>query len=278
MNERAIEATCKECGRPLSLHENDARAVRCAGCFDEFLRARDVAFLSSYAELGVVSRLVIAESSLRQLVTETPPRRKVLAMHIMDQYVQAAGDLIGLYAALKQRGRAPLMQAFLEFKVDRNAAVGFFREILHTPGPDLLATLGIPTAAQVPHQLPSLSKKDAKDLARAIDQLLYDLGWTARQGESAALALAQMAGESRAGAALVHQSDWLDNVGLQPHQVASMALDARRRTVSVTAVSVDEKKLEGVVTSITAMTRAAQNLVYAVLSVYQEDDRRRAKA
>ena len=278
MNERSVEETCRDCGRALSTHGADAQAVRCAGCFDEFLRARDVAFLSSYHELGVSSRLVVAESSLRQLVTETPPRRKVLAMHIVDQYVHAASDLIGLYRALQQRGRAPIMQAFMEFRVDRASAVAFFEEIVRTPGPELLDRLGVPDPQRVAHRLPSLSKGDARDLSRAIDQMLADLHYSARQGETAALALAQMAGESRSGAALVHQSTWLDGVGLQPHQVASMAIDARRRSVSVTAISVDEKKLQQVVTSITAMTRAAQNLIYAVLSVYQEEERRRSGA
>jgi hypothetical protein len=77
------------------------------------------------------------------------------------------------------------------------------------------------------------------------------------------------------GAALVSQSRWLDSVGLQAHQVASMAIDARRRTVNITAVPVDEKKLQTVVTQINAMTRAAENLVYAVLTVFQEEERAR---
>jgi hypothetical protein len=52
-----------------------------------------------------------------------------------------------------------------------------------------------------------------------------------------------------------------------------MAIDGRRRTVNITAISVDEKKLQNVVTQINAMTRAAENLVYAVLTVYQEQER-----
>src|SRR5262245_36380516 len=104
MEDRAIEQTCRDCGRPLSMHDGDAHAVRCAQCFDDFLRQRDADFLSSYAELGVTSRRLIAETSLRALVMSPPPHRKVLAMHMMEQYVNAATDLVGLYAAIKQRG------------------------------------------------------------------------------------------------------------------------------------------------------------------------------
>ena len=278
MTERALDASCRDCGRPLSMHDGDQHAVRCADCFDDFLRARDADFLSSYAELGVTSRRVIAETSLRALVMESPPHRKVLAMHIMEQYVAAASDLVALYHALRQRGRRPIMDAMLHFELDRSSATAFFRDIVETPGPELLASLGIPTPEQVPHFCASLPKRDARDLSRAIEQLLYDLNYTARMGESGALALAQMAGESRGGAALVKQTDWLDDVGLRGEQVASLAVDRARRTVHVTAISVDEKKLENVLGHINAMTRAAQNIIYAVLSMRQEEDRAREAA
>lgn len=248
-------------------------AVRCESCFDAFLTARDAEFLSSYHELGVSSRRVIAETALRALVMESPPHRKVLAMHIMEQYVLAASDLVGLYAAIKQRGRAPVMRTFMEFELDRTSAVGFFREVMNTPTPELLDALGLPMPDAIAHRCPSLSKSDVKDLKRAMEQMLYDLHYTGRMGETAALALAQMAGESRGGASLVQQSAWLDNVGLRADQIASMALDRNRRTVNITAISVDEQKLQNIVTNINAMTRAAQNLIYAVLSMDQEDRR-----
>jgi hypothetical protein len=277
MAERRIEAVCRECGRPLSFHDGDSEARRCTACFDGFLAARDADFLTSYQALGVRSRRIIAETSLRALVMESPNHRKVLAMHIMEQYVAAASDLIGLYGALKQRGREPVMAAFMRFELNARAAVGFFREITQTPAHELLESLGLPLPDAVARRLPSLSKSDAKDLKRALDQMLYDLDYTAKMGESAALALAQMAGESRTGRALVQQSDWLDNVGLRKDQVASLAIDEKRRTVNVSAITVDEKKLENIVTNINAMTRAAENLLYGVLSVIDEEERARKR-
>lgn len=275
MNERAIEQSCRECGRPLSFHDG-RHAVRCESCFTSFLAIRDRDFLSSYAELGVRSRRIIAETALRAIATESPPHRKVLAMHIMEQYVQAAGDLIGLWLALKQRGKTPVMRAFLEFELDRNAALAFFQEVATTPGPELLQAIGVPTPEQASVRYPGLAKRDMKDFKRVVMQLLYDLEYTVQPGESAALALAQMAAEGRAGAALVNQSAWLDSVGLKAHQVASMAIDAKRRTINITAIPVDEKRLQQVLTQINAMTRASENLVYAVLTVYQEEERRAA--
>jgi hypothetical protein len=170
------------------------------------------------------------------------------------------------------------MKAFLDFALDRASSAAFFREIATSPHSEILAGLGIAPPEQLERRLPSLSKRDAKDYARTVAQLLHDLAFTAKIGETAALALAQMAGEDRGGGALVHQSAWLDSVGLRPDQVATMAIDQKRRTVNVTAISVDEKKLEQILTQINAMTRASQNMIYAVLTMYQEDARTRSAA
>lgn len=273
MTDSSIESVCRDCGRPLSFHAESTAPARCAECFDGFLRVRDVDFLNSYSELGVTSRRIVAEASLRALVLESPPVRKVLAMHIMEQYIHATSDLIGLYHALKQRGQKPIMQAALEFKLDRTTAVAFFSEMATTPGPELLAALGLPDIDTIAGRCPSLSKSDVRDLKRALVQLLGDLKRTGDMGESAALALVRAAGENRAGAAMVKQSSWLDGVGLRANQVASIAIDQQRRTISVSTITVDEKRLTTIVSAIDAMTNASRNLIYGVLTMYQEEDR-----
>ncbi len=275
MTDTSLEALCRDCGRPLSTHDGGTKPVRCETCFDGFMQARDIEFLSSYAELGVTSRRVIAETSLRALVLESPPARKVLAMNIMEQYVQAAGDLVGLFYALKQRGQQPIMRAFLEFKLDRPSAMAFFQELASTPQHEMLASLGLPTPDEIERVCPSLSKSDVRDLKRAMVQMLGDLKRTSEMGETAALALAQAAGEQRSGAALTKQSKWLDSVGLRPDQIAAISIDEGRRTINVTAISVDEKRLQNVVSEIGAMTNAASSLIYAVLTMEQEEDRAR---
>jgi hypothetical protein len=273
MTNNSLEATCRDCGKPVSFHAGETRPARCSGCFDGFMLVRDADFLSSYAELGVTSRRILAETSFRSLVLESPPHRKVLAMHIMEQYVHATSDLVGLYYALKQRGRQPIMRAFLDFRLDRATALAFFNEIATTPHHELLAALGLPVPDDIAARFPSLSKSDVRDLRNAMVQMLGDVKRASEMGESAALALAQMAGESRSGAALAKQTAWLDNVGLRPDQVASIAIDSERRTISVAAISVDEKRLEHVVSAIGAMTHISSTLVYAVLTSLQEDER-----
>lgn len=276
MTGRSLEPTCRDCGAPLSSHPGESRPARCETCFDSFISARDAAFLSSYAELGVASRRIIAETCLRALVLESPPHRKVLAMSVMEQYVLAAGDLVGLYNALKQRGRRPIMRAFMDAKLDRDTALAFFREIATKPPRDFFGGLGLPMPDRIAERCPSLSKQDVEDLRRAMEQMLSDLRYIADMGEGSALALAQMAGERRIGPALANQTEWLDGIGLRKDQVAAISIDERRRTVNISAITVDEKKLQNVVTAINAMTRAAQDMLYAVLTTYQEDQRRQS--
>ena len=240
------------------------------------MQARDIEFLSSYAELGVTSRRIVAETCLRALVTESPPVRKVLAMNIMEQYVHAASDLVGLVHALRQRGRQPVMRAFLGFKLDRASALAFFQELATTPQSELMASLGLPMPDEIARRFPSLSKGDARDLKRALVQMLGDLTRTGDMGEGVALALAQAAGGGRSGgAALTKQSAWLDNVGMMPHQVASIAIDEQRRTINVTTISVDEKRLENVISVIGALTNISSSLIYATLTAHQEQERAR---
>jgi hypothetical protein len=273
MSEASLESVCRECGQPVSFHAGETAPARCAGCFDGFMQARDAEFLSSYAELGVTSRRIMAETCLRALVTAPPPHRKVLAMQITEQYVLAASDLIGLYEALKQRGREPIMRRFLGYQLDQASAIAFFHEISTTPGPELLGPLGLPRIDDIARRCPSLSKGDVRDLKKALVQMLGDLKRTGEMGETAALGLAQMAGERRAGPALVKQSAWLDNVRLRNDQVAAIAIDERRRTINVSAISVDEKRLQSIVGVIDAMTNAARNMIYGVLTMYQEEER-----
>ena len=87
---------CSECGTEIEPHFGD---VRCPACFDKHLFSVDAGFLESYRRFGSRSRLIVAESCLRSLVVESPDHRKVLAMTIFEQYVQAMNDLVGLFAA-----------------------------------------------------------------------------------------------------------------------------------------------------------------------------------
>jgi hypothetical protein len=272
-DQSSIEQTCRECGRPLSFHAGESHAVRCQECFDNFLAARDIDFLESYQQLGVTSRRIVAETCLRAQALESPPVRKVLAMQILEQYVQAAGDMIALYYALKHRGQQPMMRAMLDFKLDRDSAMTFFQEIASTPPDEVMRSLGLPMPDQLKTMCPSLSKSDERDLRLQMQQMLGDVKRISDMGEGVMLALAQASGETRGGAAIVKQSQWLDNLGLKPNQVAAISIDEARRTVNLAAISVDEKRLVNIVSAIGAMTHVSSTLIYATLTMLQEEER-----
>lgn len=239
-------------------------AVRCASCFEDYLRAIDNDFLSSYAELGVASRRTVAETCLRGLVLESPPARKVLAMAIMEQFLLASGDLIGLHRALKERDHEPIVRSFLSFRLDSVTSEAFFTELLDSGDEELLDVLGLPLPAAVSTRLPALDTKEARELTRALEALVRDLRATAKRSSSALL-LGELSAKS--GAALAAQASWLGNGSMRPDQVASLVLDERRRQLVVQTVSVDEHRLGEVVDAIDCMTRAASNMIYAYLTV-----------
>jgi CxxC-x17-CxxC domain-containing protein len=276
-HDRALEATCAECGRALSFHPWEGRPVRCEDCFDQHLRDVDNEFLASYGELGVASRRTVAETCLRALVLDNPPQRKVLALAIMEQFLLASSDLIGLYGALKRRAREPVIRSFLSFQLDRASADEFFDELLELPSDELLGGLGLPAAEVVSKRYPGLSPKDTKEVVLALNVAVRDLRNTAQRNSSAYL-LAELAGQVRGGPALANQTSWLPQDGLRADQVASIVLDERRRRLVVQAVPVDEHRLAEVVDAIDTMTRAASNLIYAYLMVQDEEARVKALA
>ncbi len=275
MPDRSLEVVCRECGRSLTPETWEARPVRCEQCFEAYLRGIDLDFLASYGELGVTSRRIVAETCLRSLVLEQPPTRKVLAVAIMEQFLLASGDLIGLHYALKGRQRQPIVRAFLSFRLDGEASGAFFAEVGEAPDEELLAALGLPPPERTPARYPGL---DTRGLTDALESLLRDLRTTAQRSASAML-LGELSGGSlgaRAGPALAATSSWLGGGELRADQVASLALDERRGQLVMQAMTVEEHQLGEVVDAIDCMTRASANLIYAYLTVQDEETRLRA--
>ena len=277
MADQALEATCAECGRPLSLHPGEERPARCDPCFDGYLRQLDNDFLASYAELGVVSRRTVAETCLRALTLEQPRARKVLALAIMEQFLLASGDLIGLYRALRNREKESIARSFLSFRLDGESAQAFFADLAEAPDEELLAGLGLPLPERVRARYPTLPDDYAKEVATALRTAVHDLRATAQRPGASGL-LGELAGQVRSGPALAGQTSWLPQDGLRPDQVASLVLDERKRQLVVRAVPVDEHRLAEVVDAIDCITSAASNLIYAYLTVQDEEERQRALA
>ena len=276
MPDRALDLTCRECGRALPLGVDGERALRCAACFDSYLRAIDEDFLQSYAKLGVASRRTVAETCLRGLVLESPPARKILAMAIVEQFLLASADLIGLVQAVRERAQRPIVQSFLSFRLDAGASSAFFSE-LELGDSELLDAVGLPSPELVATRYPALPSARARDLAGALRSLLRDLRTTAQRSSSAFL-LSELAGQVGSGAAITDQPSWLTEGAMRPDQVASLVLDERLRQLVLQTVPVDEHQLGEVVDAIDCMTRAASNLIYAYLTVQDEEARLRPPA
>jgi hypothetical protein len=275
MTRRSLQSTCRDCGKTLAVQPWEERPLRCEPCFDGYLRDIDLEFLASYGQLGVMSRRTVAETCLRALVVESPPARKVLAMAIVEQFLLASADLIGLHAAIRDRERQSIARSFLSFRLDADACADFFAELRDAEEADLLAALGLPVPEMAGFTYPTLDYEEERELSNALVSLVRDLRTTAQRPEHAGL-LAELAGQEMSargslGPSLAEAS-WLTD-DLQPHQVASLALDEGRRRLLVRAVPVDEQRLAEVVDAIDCMTRAASNLIYAYLTVQDEEAR-----
>lgn len=275
-SDRALDANCRDCGRPLAASPSEGRAVRCAACFEGYLREIDHEFLASYGALGVAGRRTVAETCLRALVLESPPARKVLAVTIMEQFLACGADLAGLCHALRERDRAPIIRTFLAFRLDDVASRAFFGELREAPDGELLAAFGLPLPEQAAARYPALQTVDSRGLVAVIGALLRDLRATGARIDSAGL-LGELAGQVRGGPALTQRASWLDG-SLRPDQVASLVLDERGRQLVLQAVPVDEDRLAHVVDAIDCMTRASSNLIDAYLTVQEEEARLRATA
>jgi hypothetical protein len=254
---------CSDCGTEIEPHYGD---VRCPTCFDNHLYSVDAGFLESYRRFGCRSRLVVAESCLRSLVVESPDHRKVLAMTIFEQYVQAMADLAGLFTALRMRHEAPILKTFMEYRLDAPKATAFFEIIRNTSDPELCGMLDIPMPAYVRALCPHLDEEEAYSVSVAVHHLMKDLRKATEQGEAGALALAQLS-EQVGGAILAPDARWLDGArsALNPDEVAMLVLDSKRRSFYVQGLTADEGAMGQVVDALDTVTRAASNLIFAYL-------------
>jgi hypothetical protein len=276
MGEREMQMVCPECNQPFTFvqHDGDHPPLRCDLCFEVYLRELDVDFLANYAEFGAMSHRVIAETCLRSLVMDSPGHRKVLAMEIFNQYVLAAGDLIGLYFAIRDREERPILESFLQFDLNPAASQTFFTELAERSPKALLAGLGLPLPEDLTEYYPGMDRKEAKEVRKALEALLQNFERTRVRNAGGALALGQVAQEMKGGALLTNHAGWLRDQRLNPNQVASLVLDYRRRSVAMNALTIDDSKLSEIVDAIDVMTRTVSDMIYAFLSVQDYLDRR----
>ncbi len=259
------DAFCSDCGTAVDVHEHEGES-RCPACFDRYLFDIDAGFLENYRKFGCRSRLVVAETCLRGLVTDTPEHRKVLAMTIFEQYVLSMNDLAGLFLAFRNRNEAPILKSFLEFRLNASNATGFFDAVQMATDVELVAALDLPLPVEVTARCPHLDAKDSYSLALAVYHLVQDLRKATDKGNVGALALSQFVGQA-GGALIADDAKWLNGAAskLTPDQVAMLVLDPKRRGIYVQGLTADEGAMGQVVDAIDTATRAASNLIYAYL-------------
>jgi hypothetical protein len=268
MTDRAIQPLCAGCGKPVEGAGEGGRAVRCAPCFDGYLRGVDAGFLEHYAEFGARSRQVVAETCLRALVLANVGDRKLLGMAVYEQFVAAASDLIALVAALRARAEMPISRAMLEFQLDADSARRFFADVASLSGAELLAALDLPLPERV---RPGLPRTVNRDVTRALRQALADLGRLNEFRDLGERALVQASDHFRGGTVSAERTAWLAGRELSPGQVASVALDLRRGRLDIAALRVDEERLAQVVDGIDVMTRLTRNLIYAFVTLHEPE-------
>jgi hypothetical protein len=177
-------------------------------------------------------------------------------------------DLAALFTAFRNRELAPLMRSFLEYKLDATSALRFFEDVRNASDPELCLMLGLPMPQMAAFTAPHLDADDQRQLAIAVHHLMLDLRKATDQGDEAALALAQFAGQA-GGAIIANDTKWLDGAArLTPDQVALLVFDNRRRAIHVQGLSADESVMGNVVDAIDTVTRAASNLIYAYLQAH----------
>jgi hypothetical protein len=262
-----LEVRCSACGTPVTA-EQSGRSVRCAACFETYLRGIDAAFLDNLSRFGIRGRQVIAETCLRALVLANADDRKLLGMNIYEQFVLAASDVIGLFRALRRRREQPIAQSFLEFRLDGPAARLFFAE-LHTEGAaGMLRAVDLPDPRSLPG-VPGMGRRERRELEKALRAAVADLEQLVSYQDLGERALTVASEHLRGMTALADRTQWLAGRAMSPGQVASIALDSEHGRLDIAALRIDEERLELVVNGIDIFTRLSRNLIHAFLTLHE---------
>ncbi len=257
-------ANCEECGDEFDLTNTDPRARVCAPCWDRSLEAIETAFLDNYAKFGAKAHRTVAEALFRSQALADPDDRKVIGMRIVEEYLNAAQDLMALYLALRRRHEQPLLTTFTNFELNA-ASVSAFR-ILTTgrTSDELLRDLQLPTLADVDAARGEIPRKDWRQFAGAVLAISNGIERVQKVDQGVLLELADGLKQS---SALTHKLDWLPDKRMNPDQVALIVLNQRRRVLMTHALAIHEPQLEVFIDAIDKITSAARDLIWLYLHV-----------
>ena len=257
-------ATCEDCGGEFDLTASDPRTRVCAPCWDRSLEAVETAFLDNYARFGAKAHRTVAEALFRSQALADPDDRKVIGMRIVEEYLNAAQELMALYVALRRRHEQPLLTTFTNFELS-SPSVAAFRILTagRNPG-DLLRDLQLPTLADVESARGEIPRKDWRQFAAAVLTIADGIDRVQKVDQGVLLELADGLKHS---SALTHKMDWLPDRTMNPDQVALVVLNQRRRVLLTHALAVHEPQLEVFIDAIDKITAAARDLIWLYLHV-----------
>lgn len=257
-------ANCEDCGDEFDLAHSDPRTRVCAPCWDRSLEAIEMAFLDNYAKFGAKAHRTVAEALFRAQALADPDDRKVIGMRIVEEYLNAAQDLMALYVALRRRHEQPLLTTFSNFELNAPSVAAFRILTASRTADDLLRDLQLPTLADVDAARGEIPRKEWRQFAAAVLTISNGIERVQKVDQGVLLELADGLKQSTA---LTHKMDWLPERAMNPDQVALVVLNQRRRVLLTHTLAVHEPQLEVFIDAIDKITAAARDLIWLYLHV-----------
>lgn len=258
----AYIATCEQCSDEFDLAGLDRRTALCADCFDSYVHDLETPFLENYAAFSGKAHRTVAEALFRGLVLADPTDRKVMGMRIVEEYLAAAEEFMGLYLALRGREARPVVKSFMEFRLNAATLTAFLNVTQGWDNDWIMRDLGLPTIGDVESARTDIPKRQYKQFRAAVTAVSSGLSRVAKVEHGALLHLSEGLRESQA---LADRVDWVPDRSMNPDQVALLVLDQRRRTMATHALAIHEPQLERFIDAIGRITAAARDMVWLYL-------------
>jgi hypothetical protein len=185
-----------------------------------------------------------------------------MGMRIVEEYLAAAEEFMGLYMALRGRAVQPVVRSFMHFRLNPASLTAFLNLTQGRDADWILRDLGLPTISDVESARRDIPKRQYKQFRAAVTAVAGGLNRVAKVEHGALLHLSEGLRDSRA---LADHVDWLPERSMNPDQVALLVLDQRRRTMATHALAINEPQLERFIDALGAITGAGRDMIWLYL-------------
>lgn len=260
---------CDDCGATFDLTSLDPHASQCAPCFERYLHGLEAPFLENYAQFGAKAHRTVAEALFRSLALADPDDRKIMGMRIVEEYLGASAELIGLFLALRRHDGRPVVESFLNFRLDASSVADYRRLVDGRDAETLMRELRLPTLADVDAARRDVPRRQHKQFSAAVRSVPAGLERVLRVEHGALLRLADGLTQSKT---LAHSLAWIPDRTMDANQVALLVLDRQRRELSAFALTIHEPQLQIFIDAIDGITTAARDLIWLYLHMRDTED------